>query len=788
MVKVAFVSCVCAFYVVYIYAVFCTKGNYNPGLSLNTKMTINIKPSYNYTDCSQNLCPWQNYSNSSSSPEIFQETSNLQILNEPIFCKPESFGYTDYEFNRVYKNLTFPTCAEFSGVPNEFMHINIDSRVLFMNCSGYYYLGGPSYEEAQGKYKYQSTAKKYTGPVLLNNYVEWAYGSCVDPKIIQGAAYSLKENQEARKRTRDKMQEMLEKNGTRMIVKPMTVINLFIDSVSRRTFYRKLPKTLELLQEINGGKFSVYDFKLSSTIDDNTLPNMFPFWAGEKLVNMTYEVKEENSKKYVDLIEDKSIWHFLKERGWMTMFSTEFCNDYLVYGLGKKPNVDHHMARFWCGAKTLLKFSDLQMTQRCFGRKSSQHYLFNTSLQYVNMYQGLNKWAYINCLTAHEDSGTHINTLDIELVDFLKQLINTKDDLVIFLAADHGMRYGEWFKLENGSQEHHLPSFFLIVSKSIASELPLSDDILIHNTKRLVSKFEFRKTVEHLSMLPYDKNYLQDSPKPIKANEPKSLLLHKISDEKHCEDDMINAEFCPCPSFIDFDYNHKIVKDVVAAGIYHINTAVFNEKQGWKVCKKITVKEVLKARLGIQDYKVLVKVDFSINEDKNITFEVVGLINGVYTRFRPPEQAYPLEVYYYGAKRIMQIRGITTSFTNDFCSNLAIYKGISPNICVCQDLDYIKDQDPDLDFSAIFDFAISESFESCEKICRDKGKICDDQAMEIANSCEKLKEIIGCNECVENLLGENDFGVYNNICYVDREKRKPRCESAGITWKVCACN
>lgn len=751
-------------------------------------MNINLKHSYNYTDCSQNVCPWQNYSTSTFSPEIFQESTNLEILSDPVFCKPESFGYTDYEFNRVFKNITFPTCAELSGVPNEFMHINIESRVLFMNCSGYYYLGGPSYEEAQGKYSYHGNAKKYTGPVLLKNHEEWAYGSCVDPKNIQGAAYSLKENQEARKRTRDKMQEMLKKNGTRKIVKPMTVINLFIDSVSRRTFYRKLPKTLELLQEINGGKFTVYDFKLSSTIDDNTLPNMYPLWAGEKLANMTMEVRDENASKNEDLIEDKSIWNFLKERGWITMFGTEFCNDYLIYGLGKKPNVDHHMARFWCFARSLLNFTDLQTTQRCFGRKSSQHYLFNTTLQYVNMYQGLNKWAYVNCLTAHEDSGTHINTLDIELVDFLKQLINTNDDLVIFLAADHGMRYGEWFKLENGSQEHHLPSFFLISSKSITSELPFSNDILSHNTKRLVSKFEFRKTVEHLSMLPYDKNYLQDSPIPNKANEPKSLLLHKISDEKHCEDDMIDAEYCPCPSYIDIeDFDDKIIKDVVTAGIREINSAVFNEKNGWKVCKKITVKDVLRARLAIQDYKTLVKVNFSINEDKNITFEVVGLINGIATRTRPPEQAYSFQVYYYNAKRLIQIKGITTTLANDFCANLAIDKGISPNICVCQDLDYIKSHDPDLDISSILDFSISKPFESCEKFCRDNGKVCDDQAMKIANSCEKLKEVTGCKECVENLLGENGFGVHNNVCYIDRENTKSLCEGTGITQKNCAC-
>ena len=44
--------------------------------------------------------------------------------------------------------------------------------------------------------------------------------------------------------------------------------------------------------------------------------------------------------------------------------------------------------------------------------------------------------------------------------------------------ADHGMRYGEWFKLIDGSHEHKLPAMFTIVSKSIMDSIEGSYDTM----------------------------------------------------------------------------------------------------------------------------------------------------------------------------------------------------------------------------------------------------------------------------------------------------------------------
>lgn len=78
--------------------------------------------------------------------------------------------------------------------------------------------------------------------------------------------------------------------------------------------------------------------------------------------------------------------------------------------------------------------------------------------------------------------------------------------MLLFIMADHGMRYGDWFKLLDGSHEHKLPSLFIIGSNSLLDDIPFSYDILNHNSYRLTSKLDLNKTLRHITLLPYNQN------------------------------------------------------------------------------------------------------------------------------------------------------------------------------------------------------------------------------------------------------------------------------------------
>ena len=104
-------------------------------------------------------------------------------------------------------------------------------------------------------------------------------GSCIDPNTIQGATYQILESSSVKERVKQTIQnqqmEAFEKFKTNQTV-PLTILNLYLDSVSRKLFFRKFPLTVKFLNALNEKKYKVYDFKLHSVIGDNSLPNLFP--------------------------------------------------------------------------------------------------------------------------------------------------------------------------------------------------------------------------------------------------------------------------------------------------------------------------------------------------------------------------------------------------------------------------------------------------------------------------------------------------------------------------------
>jgi len=548
-----------------------------------------------------------------------------------------------------------------------------------MSCDGWYYLGTPTTSESMGITGYTQQAIKYKGPVKIKQ-TEWAYGTCKLGEI-QGAAYTLNEKPEVKSRVSKTMKEMQEKTKKTEKTKPLTVINLFLDSMSRKTFYRRLTKTIQFLNELDPSLVKVYDFKLHSSVADNTLPNLFPMWTGKFYQDIKKSEMQKNKEKFEDLIYNISIWKEFKDKGWVTLFGVEFCNNYFAYGIGRTPKVDHLMAQFWCGARGLVEYSDTQREQRCFGQKRSHEYLFSYLSQYVHTYQGLNKWAHIMCVTAHEDSGTVIETLDDDLVELLYNLTRAKDEFVIFMGGDHGMRYGQWYRTENGGQEHRLPLMLVLASSSLIESVKYSDDVLTHNSNQLMNKRDIYFTLQHLAMLPYDREFGIEDPHPGMTGF--SLLRHKIPDERKCQDAGNVAEYCPCNDYNNFDPDNELMEKIALFAVDEMNKgAVFNTVKGWEICQYVKLNKVEGGKWVSQSRKILARVSFTTtNTDES--FEALVMIFGKYMKAKPHEEGFEFLPFYLGGKRLIRLLGIRSKYT-PVCRSQAWSLGILPELCICK--------------------------------------------------------------------------------------------------------
>lgn len=220
--------------------------------------------------------------------------------------------------------------------------------------------------------------------------------------------------------------------------------------------------------------------------------------------------------------------------------------------MGETLNVDHIMSSFWCAAKKFSGFWDIAKDRRCIGQEFSHRYLLQYGLEFTQRYAGLNQWIYLDSLTAHEDTGTVIRTMDADMKDFLQAFLEGHNgDFVVYLEADHGMRYGDWFKLLDGAQEHKLPAMIMFASKSLLDRIPGSAQALNHNSNRLVSKFDWYALDRFLSYLPYT-----DFPgeavlseiigETESSGQAAHLMLQKIPNSRTCADINIPSFFCSC--------------------------------------------------------------------------------------------------------------------------------------------------------------------------------------------------------------------------------------------------
>ena len=327
-------------------------------------------------DCSLNYCSWTSFQPNSqfeqahnSSFPVYEDAdkdllSFLDPRDPPLTCVPESFGYSREQGDRLFPFVGYPTCEEKSHTPYPILTLDLDADTLTMNCSngkGWYYLGVPPSDERLGWDHYTGEAHEYKGKPVTLDGKEWAFGTCDKEKItkLEGAAYRLRAKPEVLERVkadmREKQAEAKEKYGETE-TRPLTVLFVVMDSLSRKHFFRKLKQTAEYLNRIDPEKFRVFDFKMHNVMGDNSIPNVYPVWTGQPLNNLNDAQRDHNKKQETDLTGDSALWSKLKSQGFATMFLAEFCDNYFSSAIGRRPQVDHTAQLFWCAAERLSGF------------------------------------------------------------------------------------------------------------------------------------------------------------------------------------------------------------------------------------------------------------------------------------------------------------------------------------------------------------------------------------------------------------------------------------------------
>ena len=549
------------------------------------------------------------------SPNQFTIDSTNELKSLDLACLPESFGYSIEQGNEIFPPYTYPKCSEVSEQNDTYLHIDRETNTLYMDCpegSNNKIVVGPFdtrklvlKDEAETKWK----VLDYKGPMNATK-IEFAVGSCDKDEDTLAQATTVP--------VFNKTAYEYAKNLTKG--KPKLIFFLTLDSVSRRHFFRKLPRVVEFLNSLNSDKssnFSVFDFQLHNTLSGNSPENQVPILGG----NINFPGKPKG-KQRKDFLGEKALWNILREKGYISMLGLESCSGNFIHALGRNPNVDYVVGPFFC---SVVRFSDVAfakqfLEQRCLGGHQTHYYLLNYTMNVIDMNPGVNAFLYAHLDTAHEGTGQHAATLNDDLTEYLESFIKKYQDdyeLFIFLQGDHGMRFGNWYTKVEAYMEQRLPAFFLISSKSLLERFPYSYSALSANTQRLVSKMDLRETTLILEEI-------------IEENSYSTNLLNKVVPKSRtCDDVEISPWDCSClimeeipdpdPEITTLLENLKQYAQIVINSMSYSNP----KHPLGVVCKRIELTNITKVyQTGVNNVQEIYRLEIESSTQANMKFQI----------------------------------------------------------------------------------------------------------------------------------------------------------------------
>ena len=410
--------------------------------------------------------------------------------------------------------------------------------------------------------------------------IDFGLGMCYGDKYFQQAFLAPKKNVKAFEDAKRKM-----KDGER----PKIIYFLTLDSVSRRHFYRKLPKVVNFFNNLNQTHpdFAVFDFKLHNIIGGTSVQNQVPIFGGIDNAAESFEGDQD-----VDRLGKHAIWNMIREKGFISLFGMEDCDYYFSVSLGKSITVDYSVRQFYCAVQ---KFSPIgfevqnRYTQRCLAGHQTHYYMLNYTHNLAAMNQGVNQWLYIHLNAAHEGSGQHAETLNDDISDFLVKFLDDyreNNDIIIFLQADHGMNYGISIRELDGYQEKKLPSLFVIASKSLLDKYPVSYNSLAINSQRFTSKLDLRETMLYMAGITEKTKYSIN-------------LLNEIAPKyRTCLDTHTDEWECSCSPMTVIDSPSNSQKQLIeslkkyAERVINSRSYSFSGNYLEQTCRKIKLDEI----------------------------------------------------------------------------------------------------------------------------------------------------------------------------------------------------
>ena len=341
------------------------------------------------------------------------------------------------------------------------------------------------------------------------------------------------------------------------------VFIFFIDTLSRKHFIRKLPKTSKLIE-----KYMIYNTnsteKKYSSFQFFKYHNLYPF-TSKNIVPMFYGEIFNSTKETSFFLKG------YKERGYVTgqagticskdiLMVNEMDNNYTEY-----INFDHENAALFCDRNyydsgySLISGLNCVM-KRCLYGKNTFEYAFEYSELFWKSYFDNRKLFRLHLYDAHELTFEVIKYLDDYLYNFVYKFIENKyfDNTFVIFVSDHGNNFISFFRSgQDRIVEGALGTLFIIVPNDEKLYKSKIYDNLISNSQTFITPYDVHNTLLHIvygdiNNIDVTGTFIYDKVKdgPNYSFRGGSLLNYLNYSERYCESPKFNLEiasyFCKC--------------------------------------------------------------------------------------------------------------------------------------------------------------------------------------------------------------------------------------------------
>jgi len=279
------------------------------------------------------------------------------------------------------------------------------------------------------------------------------------------------------------------------------VLAIFVDSISRAHFHRKMKKTVKWLEKYYNSRTTTkesFQFFRYHAVKHYTAGTMIPVYFGVP----------EYGARGVEITKT------LKDQGFITAVTRNYCApehfDYKAKQYKKltfEP-FDHENTAMFCDPTFHLKghphsffTGPYSSFRRCLYGRDTYEYNFEYGLKFWETYSDRPKFLELDFLDGHEMTGEVVSYMDEPLSQFLSEMDSKGylEDTAIMLYSDHGLHLNFFYYVFNEASmysELRLPTLFLVLPRNLSDSTP--GNILRQNEQRLIGSFDLHNFLGNL--------------------------------------------------------------------------------------------------------------------------------------------------------------------------------------------------------------------------------------------------------------------------------------------------